>query len=313
MQDYLFVSFFLGHGRGEETRALLRELALLEEARDLGFDTKASVESRSLGPYLRLPVEDARLQPLLDRLRDMGVKPFTRLDREHTAVELDSAEWLVLRTATAGLWGGVDYGQEYDFSSACPTCGAGARVIPPLLAEIGAMGKKGIDHLVYEGHLIVTQRVVEALDGLTGFEALPVRSKRRPPDARFAWLKIANVLPRMDPSTTGYAIDDLCPTCGRAGHYGSARAPEAPIYARIPADVCDFNQTFEFYGNWRHSRVPTHVQPVGGGPGIVVSQRARQALLQLRVRRLVWVPVATLAKTSDAVPPNKGIEQNATR
>lgn len=44
-----------------------------------------------VGVSLRLPLEDQRLKTLLDRLRSAGEGPFTRLDREYTPEDLDSA------------------------------------------------------------------------------------------------------------------------------------------------------------------------------------------------------------------------------
>jgi hypothetical protein len=294
VQDYLFVSFFLGHHRGEDARRLLDDCGLLELATANRANRHAWLGDHHTGVYLRLPVQDPRLPLLLDRLRTEGVEPGTRIDREYTADELDAAAWLVLRVATAGLWGGVDYGQTYDFREACQTCGAGAVPIPPLVAELGAMGKKDMDHLVYEGHLIVSLRVVEGLAHMTGIQPTPVKSPRRAPDSRFEWLRIPNVLPQMHASTTGYEAVSLCPVCGRGGHYRDAHAPEAPMYAAMPQNATDFNQTFEYYGDWEHARTKSHVRPVGGGPGVVVSQRGRQALKELGVRRLVWVPITTL-------------------
>jgi hypothetical protein len=167
------------------------------------------------------------------------------------------------------------------------------------LAELGAMGKKRIDHLVYEDHMIVSRDVAEGLTGLSGFEIAPVKSPRRPPHMSFAWLKITSSLPAMHPSTTGYEVTDPCSVCGRAGHYGGQfgeeAAPEVPVYAGLPATVGDFNLTFEYFGNWQQQRNKRGHEPVGGGAGIVVSQRARQTLLRLGARRMVWVPVVIKA------------------
>jgi len=294
MQDYLYVSFFLGHKHGEEARRLLRDCGLLELAVADRTNRNSWLGSVHFGVSIRLPIEDARLEALLERLRVRGVVPLTRLDREYEISELDGADWLVMRVATAGLWGGVDYGQAYDFSTACPTCGAGARLTPPLLAELGKLGKKDIDHLVYEGHLIVTGRVVDGLQDLTGFVAVPVKSPRLPPDARFSWLMIDKEFPPMHSSSAGYTIEGLCPTCGRAGHYRNPREAEVPTYGTIPTGAGDFNHTWEYFGNWRQVRSESHTRPIGGSRGVVVSQRARQTLLRLGVRRLVWVPAVVV-------------------
>ena len=178
MQDYLFVSFFLGHDAGEAARRLLRECDLLEHAVSARANRHAWLGNLHAGVAIRLPSDDERLQRLLTRLRARLIDPFTRVDREYSKQELDDAEWLRFRIATAGLWGGVDYSQTYDSAKACSTCGAGAVPKPPLIAELGSMGKKDIDHLVYEGHGIVSRRLARAVENMTGVSVAPVRSPR---------------------------------------------------------------------------------------------------------------------------------------
>lgn len=294
MQDYQHVSFFLGHHRGAAARALLTECGLLEIALAYRANRHAWMGDLHTGVHIRLRVEDERLHALLERLRSANVHTLTRLDREHTERELDSAEWLVTRVATAGLLGGVDYGQAYDFATACSQCGAGAHPIGPLIADLGSMGKKDLDHLIYEGHWIATARVASGLRHLTGFEWSAVKSRRRPSDARFAWLRIESSLPPLHPSSTGYAIDTACDACGRCGHCCDAREPEVPTYAAVPRDARDFNVMFEQLGDWRQVRHAAQVRPIGACRSFVVSQRARQALRALGVRRLVWTPVTVL-------------------
>ena len=294
MQDFLFVNFFLGHEKGEEARRILQVCDLLETAEADHTNRHSWLGEIHLGVSLRLPWNDQRLHVLLDRLREHGIEPFTRVDREYSRQELDQAEWLMLRVATAGLYGGVDYGQAYSFQNACETCGAGVEPIPPLIAEIGKMGKKDMDHLVFEGHLIASSRITDALAHLTGFEPTPVRSPRRSPDSRFYWLRIKSAFPGMNHSSLGIIKESVCSTCGRAGHYGTSMEPEMLTYNEVPDTVCDFNHTWEYFGDWQQIRNKSQTRSVGGSRGIVVSQRTRRALLQLKVRRLVWVPVTIL-------------------
>jgi len=178
------------------------------------------------------------------------------------------------------------------------------------------MGKKDLDHLVYEGHLIASSRVARELTRLTGIEAVPVRSPRRPPDIRFKWLRITGSFPRMHASTTGVATENVCSTCGRAGHYADAMLPETPVYETVPKLVSDFNLTWEYFGDWQQVRNMSNRVRVGGCRGIIVSKRVRQTLQQLNVRRLVWVPITILKEKSlrpsggnrRAGPPNKTLQ-----
>jgi hypothetical protein len=168
--------------------------------------------------------------------------------------------------------------------------GADAAPITPLRTDLGKMGKKQIDHLVYEGHLIATKRVVDGLEGLTGWLPMQVCSKGGRPNDEFSWLKITNTLPRMQSGTSGYVTEDPCEKCGRAGHYGDSTRPEIPRYGSVDG-FADFNLTWEYFGNWHQRRHHSHLRTIGGSRGIVVSQRVRKRLLELKVGRLNWIPV----------------------
>jgi hypothetical protein len=295
MRDHLFVSFFLGHDAGSAARRLLHQCNLLETALNDRGNRHSWLGDLHTGVSIRLPFDDPRLHELLNRLSDFPIDPFTRLDREYSRKELDAAEWLTFRVSTTGLSAGVDYGQAYDVAAACAICGAGAQPRAPLIADLGSMGRKDIDHCAHEGHLIVSSDVAEVFGDLTGIVATPVRSPRRTPDTRFAWLRIQNTLPKMHAATRGYTIVRLCPRCNRSGHYCSPIEPEAPCYAPLPPTTPDFNLTWECFGDWRPPGRPASVQPVGGSQRVIVSQRVRQRFLAMRVRNLQWVPVTIVA------------------
>lgn len=286
MRDFIFLSFFLGHRAGSRARKLLAAHGLLETAKVSWLGTMHT------GVSLRLPADDLRLASLREELQRRKVDAFIRLDREYARSDLDQAPWLLLRVATAGLLGGIDYGQAYDTRKACRTCGAGVVPMAPLLADLGRMGSKDLDHLIYESHLVATARVAKAMMRFSGVEAVAVRSARRQPDSRFKWLRVTGSFPPMHPATTGIMTEDLCKACGRAGHGCDLMAPEVPTFARLPRSVKDINLTWEYFGNWRQERHPTGTQLVGGGRDVIVSQSVRQELLRLEVRRLKWTPIA---------------------
>lgn len=297
MQDFLFITFFLGHRAGEKARALLEEYDLLEVARDSRLNRHAWVGDVHFGVHLRLPLQDERLSRLLERLRADGINVSTRLDREYSKEELDAADWLVMRTATAGLLGGVDFGQTYDFIESCSVCGAGAQPQAPLMVELGKMGKKDIDHLIYEQYFIISNRLAEAIRAaaFTGVELELVKSQRSPISKQYSWLRIINELPPMDHTTTGYVVEDPCPTCGRGGHFNSGVEAEVPVYRSFPLNAHDFNATWEYFGTWQQVRSPLQNQPVGGGRGTIVSGQVRRVFQQLRIPRMVWIPVQCIA------------------
>lgn len=233
-----------------------------------------------------LDVNDERLPRLLRELERAGEKPHPRADRTYTRKELDTLEWLNLRIATAGLSGGANFDQPYDHSKACKECGAGAKPIPPIIADLPRMGKKKIDATANDGLLIITQELGAAIEtaGLTGFELLPVRRRSQTePDPNYYWLRITSEWPTMAPDSV-LAIENLCTECERAGHFDTYGEVTEYRYASVPQSANDFNQTWEYFGVWKWGRV-------GGARGFVVSQRVRQCFLAMKVTHVRYEPV----------------------
>src|SRR3954465_15476142 len=116
---------------------------------------------------------------LVARLDAIGEKPVVRADRTWSKREVDAADRLLLRVRTAGLDGGIRFGQQYDRSAACATCGAGSLPLRPLLADLPRMGRKHLDATSYEGLLVISNELAAALqeDEISGFELAPVRSR----------------------------------------------------------------------------------------------------------------------------------------
>jgi hypothetical protein len=202
-------------------------------------------------------------------------------------------DWYLLRVRTAGLLGTINLGQEYDRANACPTCGAGARPVPPLVADLARMGKKTIDCTAHDGRLIATRRFADVMGaaGITGFAEQPVRSRgNERPDPRFAWLDITAEWPPLAPSSE-LEREDQCPRCGRAGHFDLAGRPTRLVYQRVPETACDFNVTWEYFGVWRTAMTAEKRQPVGGGRHLIVSARARELFLVQKVKHVSFEPL----------------------
>jgi hypothetical protein len=233
---------------------------------------------------------------LLDELEQLGASPGVRADREYTRRELDAFDWLVLRIRTAGLSGGINLQQPYDFAAACPLCGAGAAAIPPLIADLSRMGKKAIDQTAHDGHIVVSRALADAIrnTGLTGVEFLPTRRRsQKVPDEQCFWMNVTSEWGPMSPSRI-VSVDDPCPECGRSGHYDAYSEVTEFRYASFPADVPDFNRTWEYFGLWR---VPAHMEHLKDGPNVggarmlIVSQRVRRCFQAAKVRGVSFDPV----------------------
>lgn len=207
--------------------------------------------------------------------------------------ELDGYPWVVLRVATSGLPGGVNYDQQFDSSRACPTCGAGARPTPALVANLNKMGRKRLDRTAHEGQFVISADFAEALRSsvLTGFSISSVQHfSTRHDDARFFWLRIVSEWPRMHPRRI-LTIEDPCPACQRGGHFDSYKCATEFWYDHAPPSASDFNLTWEYFGPWRPHRFSSRTVPVGGCQMPILSRRARIFLQQHKIKHVSFDPV----------------------
>jgi hypothetical protein len=288
VKETWFVSFNLGQARLPLIRTLLAEAGLTDVA-------TLAPEGHPLAGLcsITVPAGDGRVAVLQDELARHGESASVRLDRHYSARELDKLPWVQLTVATAGLMGGANYRQPYDRTGACRTCGAGASLVGPLIAELARMGRKHIDRTAHDGHIVVTRTLSDAVReaGLTGIDVRPVRRDHLPnPDPGFAWLEVVSEWPPMLP-TRILAVEDLCPACGRMGHFDPGDRPAEWHYGHVPDNAADFNYTWERFGVWRGRPWDSDYRPVGGSAGVIVSQRVRQLFARVGVRQVQYAPV----------------------
>jgi len=144
------------------------------------------------------------------------------------------------------------------------------------------MGAKQLDATAHDGLLIVSSELAGQLQkaGLTGFQFLPVRGRsRRAPHDSFCHLAISTVWPRLHPSSQ-FVTEDLCPACGRGGHFDVHPTGTKLIYEALPPVPTDFGVTWEYFGTWTLV-APSGRRPVGGAQFVIVSERARAPRLRL--------------------------------
>jgi hypothetical protein len=287
MKELRRVSFNLGASAIKMTEQLLRTAGV---AADADLHTEGVLAGLC---SITLEADDARFPSLLATLHEHGAAPLVRAERRYTDRELDSFPCLLLRVTTAGLAGGVNLGQPYDYSRACPTCGAGAEPVLPLLAALGSMGRKTIDCTAHDGHLVISRHLAEAIEAerLAGVELRPVtRAAKKDPDQRFLWLRITTELEPLAPSSV-VAIKDRCTSCGRAGHFDAMeRVTELRYAGSLPPG--DFNFTWEYFGVWRRpGGLAGSQRPIGGARLPIVSQRVRTLFRLLKVRGVAFDPV----------------------
>lgn len=100
--------------------------------------------------------------------------------RVYTKKELAQARLLTFVPTFQLGEGGRRYGTEFDFSTACKSCGTGWRQTGDLIIDKKQMKKHEVG-ATYLGEVVVAKRVATALlsSGLTGFKVRPVRHKSK--------------------------------------------------------------------------------------------------------------------------------------
>jgi hypothetical protein len=150
------------------------------------------------------------------------------------------------------------------------------------------MGKKTVDCTAHDGRVIATRGFAEALGTaeLSGFVAQPVRSRGSDrPHPGFIWLDVTSEWP---PIASGSLLEreDVCPRCGRAGHFDVARGTTRLVYQGVPNTARDFNVTWEYFGVWRTAMTAGKRPPVGGARHLIVSARTRELFMAHKVRHV---------------------------
>jgi hypothetical protein len=200
--------------------------------------------------------------------------------------------WYRLRLRTAAIMGGINLDQPFDHGGSCPTCGAGARPIPPLRADLARMGRKQLDATAHEELLVASVAVADTFDrlGLLGLRRMPVVGRSTRVDAaQFVWLEVTTTWPPLAQDSR-YVTEELCPHCGRAGHFDVYPTGTQLIYDRAPIADTDFARTWEYWGTWK-TVTRRGLRPVGGSQAVLVSERARAAIVSLRRRHLTFDPI----------------------
>jgi hypothetical protein len=138
---------------------------------------------------IRIGPEDPRFAKIgeFDRLIDRetdGHEYFFagwQIRRRYTKEEVTAAACFRLTTSTVFEPAGESCGTQYDESTACPKCGAGAAQVSDLRLDLRKVPKSKEIATTIANEIIISQRLAERLTdaGLTGFELRPVRHKAR--------------------------------------------------------------------------------------------------------------------------------------
>lgn len=241
-----------------------------------------------------LDMSDAQVQEIrrLDlEMETRGGVFFTswNIRRHYTDKEVSEAHVLRLRINKILEPAGEECGTGYDDSTACPSCGAGAKQITPLFLDGRRLPKRGDFAQTIAGERIWSQRVVDLFksEGLTGADFAPVRlsNKRGEPSAEWFQPLVRSHSVHLD-SRTGFGSNPF-----DTGKYG--RCPLGDTAGLNILTECwisgptwsgaDIAETSQFVGVRRGLLRPERL--------LLVSPRMRKAL-QKRQAKGISVEVA---------------------
>jgi hypothetical protein len=288
MKTRYYAGFNFPHYQFPAARELFRRMGRLDLAegpdREFGYDFEFQLEAdfiafREEALALGLP------------------EPTFRKEYVYTRKEVLSAPllWVWIQTSEKG-YGGPTYGTEYDLSTACPQCGAGATQTSPLFLKRSKIPSKGDIFQTLDHERLVSPELSQALVRAhsSGLELRPVLSHLN--GESLPWLQIiaTSELPPMSHLTRGIVRSRPCPECTRDGHYHDP--PVEIAYDAGSFDLSalpDFNFTYELFGNSR-LREPFNESHFAS-PGLIIKPKVFEVFEKCRVRRVEFVPVRVVA------------------
>jgi hypothetical protein len=251
---------------------------------------------RDVSVYIKLDETDERVPKVLALLQQYGVEAHTSTYDEYSEEDRQNARLLWMTPAVdADVFAGPQYGTEYDMTNACPNCGTGAKQTSVLYIgkdDITTVRKHRAvqtytDEILVDGGL--RKKLVDA--GITGISFGDVRARHE----SGKWSMVArdqilieHVLPPMHGEFRGQDEQNRCKVCRRGGRGGS---PEKPYRAEDLIGMCDFNVSWEWFGEFwsenkekkRHLRLSR--------PRILVTPKAMNIFREAGVKSLEWTPV----------------------
>jgi hypothetical protein len=181
------------------------------------------------------------------------------IHRRYTADELAKAELLLLHHISTFEPAGEERGTQYDESSACKHCKAGARQLSPLFLDWNRIPKGKDIARTIAGEIVVSQRVVKLFEqhSISGAECRPIRHRPASSAESQDWFQLvvescdAHVVP---PTKTGIKPFDEDITgeyrCPLGDLIGLARMSELWI-SRPSYSGSDIVATSQFIGTRR--------------------------------------------------------------
>jgi hypothetical protein len=246
--------------------------------------------------HVKLDVSDPRLAAVRARLTDTGIAWAERHEAEYEENELRSSALLTLLVDSAPKGeGGPEYGTEYDLSSACSACGAGAVQVGPL--HFNPSGLRTKSELIETGageHLLGAEAasLLRACD-FTGLELRQVVSSTNGEPLPWYQIIAATELPPWSPRTRGVKTVRPCAVCHRDGRFHNEREGLFTLAYEFTeaefASVPDVSHTFERFG-WGGLVEPFRGSTIARA-SLIVRPEVYSFFSARRTRNLEFIPV----------------------
>lgn len=188
----------------------IAQLRVLEKYAHLVFQPH---EGKLLGDnirHLHIPTSDPRYHKIGVLQEKLGKKDelfFTwwHIQRRYTTEEIDGAELFHLDVGLI-IQAGEEYGTQYDDSTACRLCSAGATQVGPLIMSSSRLPKSRDLAVTMAGEMVVSRRVVDLFERLrlNGADFEPVRHQRRadrPASGQWFQMRVRNASVQIHPKT----------------------------------------------------------------------------------------------------------------
>lgn len=179
-----------------------------------------------------------------------------RAIREFDAAELDAAPLLHVEPRTELRTTAEQAGTRYDESTACPVCGSGATLVPPVRINLGAVPSSAEIVRTFGGEWLIAQSLRDALVtlGATGAEFEPAASARKGrAGAGRRWHRLRatssqiQIVPPTRYGNHAVLVTEEPNDCPRGDKLGLIQLTQ--LHVRLTgADASDFHEATQFVG-----------------------------------------------------------------
>ncbi|MEQ9288691.1 MAG: hypothetical protein RIG77_17350 [Cyclobacteriaceae bacterium] len=194
---------------------------------------------------------------------------------------------------------GESCNSRYDLTTACETCGTGAKLLEPLKVKGLSNCKKHLFRTL-DGDWLISSELYKSFTSKIKLNLIQVENTRNQA-LEFWHLTTSQILPKADLTSSGFVTENQCETCYRNGYFNDALIgdlkqgrktvikPLKLIYSRIDLNA-DIYQTWEHVG--LSNKVASGNKVIRyARPCLVISERLRNLLTETELPHILYQKV----------------------